>query len=221
MKILVKFPTKGRKNKFFNTLKIYQNFCEDIENTHFQITLDEDDETMNNDDVKSILSSFKNISYYYGNSISKIDAINRDMDKNTDWDILLLASDDMIPKIKGYDNIIRERMKETFPDTDGVLWFNDGNHSEKLNTLSILGKKYYDRFNYIYNPKYISTWCDNEFTDVSIKLGKQKYFKEIIIRHEHPEWGFGTYDQIHSLNYANDQHDNNVYISNKSNNFYL
>jgi len=48
-----------------------------------------------------------------------------------------------------------------------------------------MGKKYYDRFGYIYHPSYISLWCDNEFTDVANMLKKQKYINECIIRHEH------------------------------------
>ena len=75
--------------------------------------------------------------------------------------IVLLASDDMIPMEKGFDNIIIDKMKNYYPDTDGVLWFNDGYQGDKLNTLCILGKKYYDRFGYIYNPEYISVLSDN------------------------------------------------------------
>jgi hypothetical protein len=87
-------------------------------------------------------------------------------------------------------------MTEHYPDTDGVLWFNDGYQGNRLNTLCILGKKYYDRFNYIYHPDYISVWCDNEFMDVANLLGKQIYFDDIIIRHEHPDWGFGSRDYV-------------------------
>lgn len=220
MKILVKFPTKGRKNKFFNVLKQYQNLCEDINNTNFFITLDEDDLEMNNTDSIDILSTFKNTKFVFGTSKSKIDAVNRDMEMSGEWDILLLASDDMIPKIKGYDKIIREKMLENFPDTDGVLWFADGNRKD-LNTLCILGKKYYERFNYIYNPEYLSTWCDNEFTDVANILGKQIFIDEVIIKHEHPDWGYGGKDIIHQLNYNNESYDKSIYLRNKSNNFGL
>ena len=137
MKILVKFPTRGRTFKFLNVLKNYQTMCDDLSNMSFLITLDNDDKLMNNPDVIDILKTFKNIKYVYGDSKSKIEAVNRDMETETDWDILLLASDDMIPKVKGYDTIIRNKMKNTYPDTDGVLWFNDGHQGNKLNTLCI------------------------------------------------------------------------------------
>jgi len=221
MKLLIKFPTRNRKNKFFKVLKQYQNLCGDFDNTFFLITLDNDDETMTPSEVSDIFGTFKNIRVVYGNSDSKIHAINRDIELVDEWDIVLLASDDMTPKVKGYDNIIRDRMKEYYPDTDGVLWFNDGHQGNKLNTLSILGKKYYDRFGYIYQPEYKSVWSDNEFMLVGNLLGKQTYMDEVIIEHEHPDWGYGNRDIIHQINSQNESHDRNLFMRRKNNNFYL
>lgn len=221
MKLLIKFPTKNRKGKFFKTLKQYQNLCEDLENTQFLITLDNDDESMKSSEVEDVLSTFKNLKVVYGDSVSKIHAVNRDIEMVDDWNIILLASDDMTPKIKGYDNIIRNKMKEFYPDTDGILWFNDGHQKNRLNTLSILGKKYYDRFGYIYHPDYKSVWSDNEFMVVGNLLKKQTYFDEVIIEHEHPDWGYGSKDLIHQGNVNNENHDKLLYLTRKSNNFYL
>lgn len=221
MKLLIKFPTRNRKNKFFTVLKKYQKLCEDIDNTFFLITLDNDDEEMNSPEVADIFSTFKNLKYVYGDSTSKIHAINRDLETVDEWDIVLLASDDMTPKIKGYDNIIRNKMKEHYPDTDGVLWFNDGHQKNNLNTLCILGKKYYERFNYIYHPEYKSVWSDNEFMLVGNILKKQTYFDEVIIEHEHPDWGYGGRDNIHIVNSKNESHDRNLFLDRKNNNFYL
>lgn len=216
MKILVKFPTRSRRNKFFNVLKKYHQYCNNINNLIFQITLDNDDVEMNNPDTIEILKTFKNTTFVFGDSESKIDAVNRDINPNGDWDIILLASDDMIPNVKGYDEIIINKMKEFYPDTDGVLWFNDGFQGQKLNTLCILGKKYYERFNYIYHPEYKSTWCDNEFMDVANLLNKQTYIDNVIIKHEHPDWGFGNRDEIHNENFNNVNYDMMVYKKRKS-----
>lgn len=220
MKLLVKFPTRNRKVKFFNVLNKYYNFLSKNVEVKFLISMDTDDLEMNNKETESILKKFDSLIYFYGNSKNKIEAINTDINNVSDWDIILLASDDMIPIMKGYDELIVNRMIQFFPDTDGVLWFNDGNRKD-LNTLSIMGKKYYDRFNYIYNPEYKSTWCDNEFTDVANLLGKQKYFDEVIIKHEHPDWGYGKRDSIHIQNSINESHDRSVYLKNKLVNFGL
>ena len=221
MKLLIKFPTRNRKNKFFKVLRQYQNLCEDLDNTYFLITLDNDDESMNSSDVEDIFNTFKNIKVVYGTSNSKIHAVNRDIELVNDWDIVLLASDDMTPKVKGYDNIIRNKMKEFYSDTDGILWFNDGHMGNKLNTLCILGKKYYDRFGYIYYPEYKSVWSDNEFMLVGNLLGKQTYFEQVIIEHEHPDWGYGGRDEIHQNNSKNENQDKLLFTKRKDNNFYL
>lgn len=221
MRLLIKFPTRNRFAKFYLVLMKYISLLSDHSNTSFLITCDEDDMTMNNETVKNILSKVKNLKVIYGNSKSKIDAVNRDMELTDDYDIILLASDDMVPQVTGYDNIIRKKMHENFPDTDGVLWFNDGFKKNQINTLCILGKKYYDRFNYIYYPEYKSTWCDNEFTDVANLLGKQKYFDDVIIKHEHPYWGFGGTDVIHQKNAIDEPWDMNLYKQRKQINFNL
>jgi hypothetical protein len=222
MKLLVKFPTRGRKTKFLSVLKKYYDLCEDKDNTHFLISLDEDDSEMNDQHTKDVLRTYKNLTFIYDNSKSKIDAVNRDIEKIVDsWDILLLASDDMIPQIKGYDIIIKNKMSEFFPETDGILWFNDGFQGNRLNTLCILGKKYYERFNYIYHPDYKSCWSDNEFMEVGNILKKQIYIDQVIIKHEHPDWGYGSIDYVHNNNVKDWHHDNNVFQQRKSNNFYI
>lgn len=219
MDLLIKFPTRNRPNKFIKTFTRYLSYLDD-KSTKFIITCDDDDKSMKEESLVEYLLEFENVKLCYGNSKSKIEAVNADL-TDVNFDILLLASDDMIPMVKGYDTIIKQKMMEFYPDTDGVLWFNDGYQGNRLNTLSIMGKKYYDRFNYIYNPDYLSVWCDNEFMDVANMLNKQTYIDEVIIKHEHPDWGFGNRDETHSLNSAHEAHDRMVYNGRKQNNFYL
>ena len=59
MKILIKFPTRNRKNKFFEVLQKYYDFATDLSKIEFLITLDDDDETMNNDEVINKLKSYE------------------------------------------------------------------------------------------------------------------------------------------------------------------
>jgi hypothetical protein len=186
MRLLIKFPTRSRSKKFLEVLDLYYKNLNNIDLTEFCISIDDDDISMNNEDVLSVLDNYENLTTFISNSESKIQAINADIEEMDNWDIVLLASDDMIPQIKGYDDIIRENMMRNYPDTDGVLWFFDGNRRD-LNTLCILGKKYYGRFGYIYHPGYKSFYCDDEFTQVANRLKKQTFIDQIIIRHEHPD----------------------------------
>ena len=155
------------------------------DNYEFIVSMDLDDSVMNNKEIINYLGNKKNLNFNYSNNKSKIQAINADI-PDSDWDILVLVSDDMIPEVIGFDNIIRNKMLELYPDTDGVLWFYDGWRRD-LNTLCILGRKYYERFRYIYHPSYKSFWSDAEFTDVGNILNKQTFIDNIIIRHLHPD----------------------------------
>jgi hypothetical protein len=188
MKLLIKFPSRSRPDKLRYALSLYAIKCVNRRETSFLITLDDDDLTMSPDileDLHVLLEAFEH-RIILGKSENKIHAINRDMDVAPPHDILLLASDDMLPEKRGYDELIRGHMREFYPDTDGVLWYNDGYAGNQLNTLVCMGKAYYDRFGYIYNPAYKSFFCDNEFTDVAEALKKQTYFPLVIIRHSHP-----------------------------------
>ncbi len=219
MKLLIKFPTRVRARKFLNVLSKYVRLLED-KSTPIIVSCDSDDYSMKEEFVTEVIGQYKNVTMQFNNNNTKIEAINHNMD-TFDFDIVLLASDDMVPRIKGFDRIIKEKMMAHYPDTDGVLWFNDGYKGDKLNTLCILGKKYFDRFGYIYNPEYKSVWCDNEFMDVSNLLDKVTYFDDVIIRHEHPDWGFGSNDSIHMTNVKNESSDRLTYERRKQQNFGL
>jgi hypothetical protein len=120
-----------------------------------------------------------------GYSKNKVQAYNRDIHKVKEWDIIVVASDDMHCVQRGWDRIIVETMEREFPDMDGVLHFNDGFTGEKLNTLPIMGRAYYDRFGYVYHPAYNSLWCDNEFMMVAKASNKQRYFEQVLFKHHH------------------------------------
>lgn len=212
MKLLIKFPTRGRSQKSVETLKKYINLASNIDNIKIIVSIDDDDKTV----TESMFKIHDCVEVISGPSLGKIGAINRDMPDPSTFDIVLLASDDMIPIIKGYDDIIRSKMIEHFPDTDGVLWFNDGYAGFKLNTLVICGSKYYSRFGYLYCPEYKSLFCDNEFMDVANRLGRQIYFNDVIIKHEHPANNSNIKND--SVYTANDKHwdeDKKTYESRK------
>jgi hypothetical protein len=186
MRLLVKLPSRQRPAKLLSVLHKYIDFAANKQDIVFLISLDSDDPTLTNEVVGHLKSMHPNVDVRIGTSQNKIDAINRDMDTAPPFDIVLLASDDMIPMVRGYDNVIRAKMSQHYPDTDGVLWFNDGYAGQKLNTLVCCGRAYFQRFGFLYNPAYKSFYCDNEFMDAANALGKQTYFPDVIIKHLHP-----------------------------------
>lgn len=200
--ILIQFPTRERPEKFLMVARMYIDKMKDKENWIMNVSCDADDFTMNNGDMISKVYKLGNegqITLNFNENKSKIEAVNANVG-DYDWDICILASDDMIPKEPYYDETIREYYRKFFPNYDGVLHFNDGNQGENLNTLCILGHPYYNRFKYIYHWAYKSLWADAEFDNVSRRLGKRKYFEQVIIRHEHHGYGYGPADQLQQRN---------------------
>jgi hypothetical protein len=217
MKILVKFPTRQRPSQCVVAL----NACienQTTSNVHYLLTVDSDDRSM--DAVISAVETHDFISVDSGISKSKINACNRGIDTfSGEWDIVLLLSDDMICQKKGWDAQLIDEMGSHYPDTDGVLFHNDGFVGEKLNTMCILGRKYYDRFGYIYNPEYKSLWCDNEFMDMANILGKQTYFNDVLFKHEHPANNGDIADSLYQKNDVAFQRDKSVYLKRKQQKF--
>ena len=206
------------------TIRSYVNLANHPESIGIAISCDTDDGSMTRNLVKEeLLRVMKPCEYkqiFYSENRSKIQACNADMNNITyPWDIVVLVSDDMIPQVKGYDDVIRNYMMSKFPDTDGILWFNDGCQEDRLNTLCVFGRKMYESFGYIYHPSYKSLFCDTELTDLCKTTLKNKtlYIPYCIIRHEHPGTGYAqNMDELYATNQRYWTHDMHTYISRKA-----
>jgi hypothetical protein len=224
MRILLKCPTRSRPHKVMETLRKYVQLANHPEQIGVAVSCDTTDPSMTRGLVKEELirilgpCEWKNV--YYSDNHTKIEACNADMNRiEYPWDIVVLVSDDMIPQIKGYDDILRSHMTASFPDTNGILWFNDGAQGNKLNTLCIFGRRIYERFGYIYHPAYKSLFCDTELTDLCNTTLKDqcRYYDYCIIRHEHPGTGFAqNMDGLYQTNQKYWNEDMYTYIARKT-----
>jgi len=222
MKILLKCPTRSRPEKVMSTLTKYVQYASRPEDLGVAISCDNDDASMTNSAVQARLSSLLGkVSWYhifYSDNKSKIEACNANMDEiQYPWDIVVLVSDDMIPQMHGYDDVIRRHMRSRFPDTNGILWFNDGYQGKDLNTLCVYGRTMFNRLGHIYEPCYKSFFCDTELTDLCLTTYKDQtlYLPTIIIRHEHPAAGNASTDNLYLSNQRFFSTDMMTYISRK------
>lgn len=149
----------------------------------FVVSIDNDDRTMHARQVQDYLRRQRDVQVFSGNSKSKIAAVNADFDKLGDYDVLILASDDMVPQVRHYDTIIEQLMRVKFPGLDGCLHFSDGANVHGLNTMPIAGKKLIDSWGFIYHPDYISEWCDNWYQSVTERDGKSYKDDRVLFRH--------------------------------------
>lgn len=202
MKLLCKFPTRGRPQRFLTTLRGWIENATHPENVTFIVSYDHDDATMTPAVIAQTQGLRCEVRCYAGNSRTKIEAVNADIYRMMGWDAVLVVSDDMFCRRKGWDELIEKKMNEFHPDGDGALWFHDGTKQRVICTLSCMTWKMYSRLGNIYHASYKSFWCDNEFTDVARGLGKLPFIEDVVASHEHPSWNAGmkpdsTYQRNH------------------------
>jgi hypothetical protein len=192
--LLMKVTSRGRPEICKNTIERYKYLAANPDKMLWILSVDDNDPKIYEYcDIKGVILMTNPPS-------NKITAINSNVPE-TGWDILLNISDDQIPIVQGYDDIIRNTMPD---DLDHSLWFNDG-WQPRINTQEIIGYNYYKRFGYIYNPIYKSFYCDNESTIVAKKLGKLIQSPKCIIKHFHPGWDKNSHIKMDDLYRHNDQ----------------
>lgn len=223
MKLVLQFPTRNRPDKFFDTLTKYRELADDWASITTYVICNADDKKMNSPEVHDrllTLCALSDLVIHYAAIPSKIAACNWKI-ASYEWDIVILVSDDMIPLVQGWDTRIKQDMLNYYPDTDGVLWYNDGHKKDTLLTLSILGRKYFNRFGYLYAPEYKSFFCDNEFMEVAKLLGKVTYFPDCIIEHQHPDYNLTPADELYKFNLRYHGYDAKLYAERKAKGFNL
>lgn len=137
------------------------------------------------------------VMFAVGKSENKIHAINRDIPA-TGWDIIVDVSDDFVFTRKGFDDIIREHcgpddylhFPEPFADNEARIGKN-----ERIVIMYCAGRDYFNRTGWIYNPVYLSLFCDNEGTAVAKLNGRYKEVNKQIFFHAHPAAGYGVQDE--------------------------
>lgn len=182
LRILVKLPSRGRPGQCRDV--VLSMMGKQSGECDYLISIDADDPALS-----TYVEAFQGlvVDVKIGTSLSKIDAINRDINECVyPWDILVVGSDDMFPVAQGWDTVIREAMAKHYPDTDGMLWFPDG-YAKTLCTMPIMGRAYYSRFGHVYNPSYRSYFCDNEQQEVAEAHGKMFYIPQQLFSHRHPD----------------------------------
>ena len=214
MKILLKCPTRGRREKFLSTIKKWIEFADEPASLGILVSADVDDPSMGGF-TEADLPEVPWKKVCFGASKTKIQACNADMEKvDWQWDIVVLVSDDMIPQVKGYDTRIRKGMVTL----DHIVWVYDGFQNDRLNTLNIFGRNRYTDWGYLYHPAYKSLWCDNEITDWCRKNPTRcSIIPEVIIKHIHPYTVQGVIlDELYKRNQKYEAEDRATYNSRKT-----
>lgn len=196
--ILVKYASRGRRSRFLEGLSNIFSLCSQPDFIRVLITADEDDPEMNNAEVKKSVANYKNAHIVYGRSNNKVHAINRDLytlpNGWDNWDILANFSDDMRWTANGWDDQIRIDFNAISPDFSHYMAYLDPDTKGALSTLFIAGRKWVDYFGFIYDPVFISLFCDNLVEDSAKHLGKYHYTGLQIYQHFNPSYGYERFE---------------------------
>lgn len=188
--ILYNFASRSRPEQFWRTIDSIMQ----VESGPYLILakVDVDDEAMTADAKR--IQKTPTIFCAWGASSNKIAAINRDIPA-VGWDILVNISDDMV-LARGFSELVREHC-----GADTFLHLPDQYASDKLCTLSIIGREYYLRDGYVYNPAYYSLWADNEAQEVAQRRGCYKLINlPGYIQHLHYSNGGAGKDALYRRN---------------------
>lgn len=205
-RLLVRLPTRNRPLRAVEVARKYTDMA-GVPVT-VEVIMDHDDPTMNNSEVIQRLVNLGCV-VTVGSHKSKIEAVNGG--RVDEWDVLLMASDDMIPVVDGYGQRVLDAMEQHFPLLDGLIYFDDGFQGENLCTLPIFGRRLYDQFGYVYHPAYLSLFSDAEQTDLLREMKRIAYIDERIIEHHHHVWGKSQNDALYQRNDAHQPIDDAVY----------
>lgn len=196
--ILVKYASRGRPERFIQGLENIYETCAQPDYIRVLVTADLDDPTMANEEIRNKVASYPNARIMYGVSNNKIHACNRDLDllpdEWKDWDIIANFSDDQRWTTYGWDECVRIDFNSVFPETlDGFMAYLDPDTHGALSTLYIAGRKFFGRFGFIYDPQFVSLFCDNLVEDCAKKLGKYHYTGYPIYRHHNPAYNYSDF----------------------------
>lgn len=213
-KLLVRMPTRSRPAQALDVLSRYRELAG--VDLALEVVIDDDDASMHTLEVQAELRRL-GCTITSGPHKSKVEAVNGG--RVNEWDVLLLASDDMVPLVRDYGKRVLEEMGHHFPHLDGALYFSDGYANERLCTLPVFGRRLYDQFKYVYFNGYKSFYCDNEQTEVLQAMGRLKYIPGMIIEHRHFVTGKSQNDALYQANQAPWNADRALYEARKRRRF--
>ena len=227
MNFLIKLASRSRPESFKRTIEnVVSTFSSNPNNKALiLVSLDADDKKMSKlwEQRKYALSHNieMDIRFKTGES-NKIEAINRDVNYvDFNWDVLINLSDDMVFVERNWDEFIDSKIK-AIGTLDCFVHISDGYVFDKLPTMSIMGREYYERFFYIYPPCYKSYSCDAEAMFVAQMLGKWHYFSDVLFKHEHPANNLSVNtDETYKRADQHTNHDTEVYFKRMRKLFYV
>jgi hypothetical protein len=213
-------PSRNRPDMAYEVAKKWIDCLSGKNKVEYIMSIDIDDPSFKKyDDIIYALKKPDNVLFHLmvGVNSSAIEAINKAAEESEN-NLLIVVSDDFdcFPK---WDEWLLDKLGD---NKDFIVKTNDG-IQERLITLPIMDRAYYNRFGYIYYPEYKHMFCDTEMTDVGHILGRviDLQDKDHQFLHKHYTAGFMQKDEINEKNDSTWNQGEILYNSRKSQNFFI
>lgn len=99
--------------------------------------------------------------------------------------VIIAVADDFKPP-QNWDSLLLSIEPKGWEDGEHVVKVEDG-YVHNIFVLSILTRKRYERFGYVFYPKYLSLFCDTEFGAVATRDGVVLEANHLLFEHLHPD----------------------------------
>jgi len=99
--------------------------------------------------------------------------------------IIIAVADDFNPP-QDWDRLLLAVAPSGWEDQEHVVKVDDG-YVHNIFVLPILTRKRYERFGYLFYPKYLSLFCDTEFGEVALRDGVVIEANHLLFEHLHPD----------------------------------
>lgn len=99
--------------------------------------------------------------------------------------VIICVADDFNPP-PNWDTLLLGLKPDNWIDGEYVVHTEDG-YVHDIFVLSILTRKRYERYGYVFYPKYLSLFCDTEFGAVAQRDGVVIEARHLLFEHQHPD----------------------------------
>jgi hypothetical protein len=208
MKLLIKYPCKGRLPMLKKNLKELKNNIKNPE-TKIILSIDKDDkEIYSTKSLTEIKPYVDNVKIMLSNSHNKINALNRDLD-SLEWDYVLFLTDYTEIVTEGFDQWIIDNIKglPNYPSEKTALKIRSKNNNGlEYHYLYVVPYHFFKSKGYVFNPNLAGNF-HYELLEKELKddycIITDSITENSIHKYVHPKWGYYTKDELSlkSLNY--------------------
>lgn len=194
-------PTRKRPNRVKETLRSGIELADDKNNLEIRIAID-------NDDKETVICTKEfelmhhDLSCYVGPRDINVGNLWNKLWKESVGEILMMCSDDMIFRTKGWDTIIIEAFEKS-EDKMILVYGRDGIQDENLATFPFIHRKWADCVGYFVPPYFEHNYHDTWLFDIAKNLNRLVYIESLYFEHMHPGANKSSYDMVyHESNVA-------------------